>query len=124
MYRIQFIAHRDDETYPFFWESTDPEIVKLLDDIALATEQEKENFVWNERFKTTDGLTYIVNWVFDTQAHFEDFVDAIQTINPELLDKRNAYFNTVGHSLYGKILDDDGDIIRKFAVTSNTLLDQ
>lgn len=115
MYHIQLIATRlPGNTKPLFWNSTDPEIVRLTTHVDTHSPKIAHLFSGYNKVTSDDGNMCTVDWKFNSEADWNTYSIEITKDEPELFAVREKYFTDNQHQLFIRILDEKGTIIRSF----------
>lgn len=106
--KISFLAQRPNTSTDFWWESTDPSIAEICNDIkALATNVG----ITHSASKSGDGLSYTSDFTAPNRTVWLSFMDALTRIHPTMLSLRNSYNSQANHSLVMSVKDLDADSV-------------
>ncbi len=99
---VTFTSTRPNTNTAFWWESTDPAVVAVKNEILrIAAEQSIP-----ADFQVVNSLTAKQTYrVFNSAQWKDTFLPALQAAMPNLLTERNQYYTNAGHSLTFKIVD-------------------
>lgn len=120
MYHIKLVSSRVDLSAPFFWESTDPEIVELLNYIDTKSATLSHLYSGYNKVSVNNGYTYIVDWFFNSEEDWNTYQAEMTKDRPDLFTKRQEYFVNNDHKLYVEILDEAGNVLRSVIAILNS----
>lgn len=95
-FEVIFTMKRTDDSHEFWWESTDPEIVKMCRRIdALARTQNIQRMSG----KSADNRTYESRFIMSNITMWKHFMNTVVTEMPDMLEKRTAYLVAANHAI-------------------------
>lgn len=93
---VKFTTTRPNTSTDFWWESTNPAVVALQNEIKRIAEEKNIPF----EFSRVNDLVAVQRYMFfNTAGWREDFLPALRAAMPTFETARNQYYTGAGHSL-------------------------
>lgn len=109
MFHMRLTAMRYDDSAPFFWESTDAEVVKILNTIEEKNKELEHLYINVEKIPPkSKSDNYVINWYFKDKEAWVRYKTELEANNLDVFNKRNSYFEKNNHFLIASFLSEKG----------------
>jgi hypothetical protein len=111
--QANMISTRSDTNADFWWNTTDPTVVSVRNDLAALFQ---ENNVPSVLTVSSDGLTCTMSYTVENQGQWESIVGESLTRIPNIASNRKGYHTANNHTFKLEIRSSEGDLLKEVQI--------
>lgn len=108
--QINMISTRSNTNADFWWNTTDPTVVSIRNDLAALFQ---ENSVPSVLTVSSDGLTCTMSYTVEDQLQWQNIVNESITRVPNIASNRKGYHTTNNHTFKLESRSPEGDLLHE-----------